>query len=79
MEDLNYVRECGQGLAFKKSVESKSRGGTPPPPFLFCSLHISEMSVHVAFYPIYCTKFCQLNSDHCQNKETEGMVLPEVI
>lgn len=27
VEDLNYVRECGQGLAFKKSVESKSRGG----------------------------------------------------
>lgn len=78
MEDLNYVRECGQGLAFKKSVESKSRGGTSPT-FLFRSLHISEMSVHVAFYPIYCTNFCQLNSDHCQNKETEGMVLPEVI
>lgn len=51
----------------------------PPPPLLFCSLHISEISVHVAFYPIYCTNFCQLNSDHCQNKETEGMVLPEVI
>ncbi|KDO84347.1 hypothetical protein CISIN_1g0242472mg, partial [Citrus sinensis] len=26
VEDFNYVRECGQGLAFKKSVESKSRG-----------------------------------------------------